>query len=96
MLSVLLSILMILSVWTVPASAFADEGISVTLQTAEITPGTSSVSVNLSRVPDSGILRVIEMDAGESYDSAKLNSYTNYYLKFNLPNFLDFSRLFAC
>ena len=77
MLSVLLSILMILSVWTVPASAFADEGISVTLQTAEITPGTSSVSVNLSRVPDSGILRVIEMDAGESYDSAKLNSYTN-------------------
>lgn len=63
MLSVLLSILMILSVWTVPASAFADEVISVTLQTAEITPGTSNVSVNLSRVPDSGILRVIEMDA---------------------------------
>lgn len=39
MLSVLLSILMILSVWTVPASAFADEVISVTLQTAEIIAG---------------------------------------------------------
>ena len=75
MLSILLSILMILSVWTVPASAFADEGITVTLQTAKITPETGSVSVSLSRVPDSGILRVIEMDAGESYSSAKLNSY---------------------
>ena len=66
MLSVLLSILMILSVWTVPASAFADEGISVTLQTAEITSETSSVSVSLSKVPASGILRVIELDAGEN------------------------------
>lgn len=75
MLSVLLSILMILSVWTVPASAFADEGISVSLQTAEITPETGSVSVNLSKVPASGILRVIELDAGESYNSASLNNY---------------------
>lgn len=75
MLSVLLSILMILSVWTVPASAFADEGISVTLQTAEITSETSSVSVSLSKVPASGILRVIELDAGENYSSANLNNY---------------------
>ena len=75
MISVLLSILMILSVWTVPASAFADEGISVSLQTAEITPETSSVSVSLSKVPSGGILRVIEMDAGESYSSANLNNY---------------------
>lgn len=75
MLSVLLSILMILSVWTVPASAFADEGISVTLQTAEITPETGSVNVSLSKVPTSGILRVIELDAGENYSSANLNNY---------------------
>lgn len=50
---------------------------SVTLQSSEITADTTSIAVSLANIPSSGILRVIQLDANETYLGNKLNNYTS-------------------
>ena len=52
---------------------------SVSIDTETVTNRTTELSVTLKNLPESGIFRVVQLDAGESYDSAKLNSYTSLY-----------------
>ena len=51
------------------------EPITVSISSTEITPDTTSITVNLSSVPSMGILRVVQLDAEDVYESSKLNSY---------------------
>ncbi|WP_369281975.1 DUF3783 domain-containing protein [Oscillibacter sp. GMB15532] len=50
---------------------------SVTLQDSEITADTTSIAVSLANIPSSGILRVIQLGANETYAGDKLNNYTS-------------------
>lgn len=49
----------------------------VTILQDSLTPADKSLEVSIGKVPASGILRVIQLDAGETYDSAQLNAYTS-------------------
>lgn len=77
LLSVLLTVIMLFSIWSVPFGVSASEMISV--KNSEITTDTQSVTVNLESLPSSGILRIVQMDENESYSSDKLNEYTSLY-----------------
>lgn len=73
-----LLVALIMAISTVPfaaASAFAQEqGISIT--TSTITPNTKSIEVTLAQGITAGFAKVIQLDSGEEYDTAKLFSYT--------------------
>ena len=84
--SIFLVLIMVLSLWNVPVYG-AGSGETVSVSENVVTSETSSITVQLTQVPDSGILRVIQMEAGESYDSSKLNSYTS--LNFTLAGNLE-------
>ena len=51
--------------------------VEITVQNGEVTSKTTSLTVNLSGVLSSGILRVVQLDAGDTYDAGKLNGYTS-------------------
>ena len=51
--------------------------VQITVSDTAVTPDTTSLKVKLSNVPSSGILRVVQLDAGETYEKSKLNSYTS-------------------
>ena len=55
----------------------AGDPVEITVQNGEVTSKTTSLTVNLSGVPSSGILRVVQLDAGDTYDAGKLNDYTS-------------------
>ena len=50
---------------------------SVSIGTQNVTNRTTELSVTLKNLPASGIFRVIQLGAEETYDSARLNSYTS-------------------
>ena len=52
---------------------------SVSISTPNVTNRTTELSVMLKNLPASGIFRVIQLGAEETYDSARLNSYTSLY-----------------
>ncbi len=52
---------------------------SVSIGTQNVTNRTTELSVTLKNLPASGIFRVIQLGAEETYDSARLNSYTSLY-----------------
>ena len=60
---------------TAAAEIAQAEPITVSISSTEITPDTTSIIVNISSVPSMGILRVVQLDAEDVYESSKLNSY---------------------
>ena len=82
MISIMVVFAMIVSMITIPSSAYADSA-KISIITENITNKTSEIEVNITELPSLGIIRVIEMDAGDDYNSSKLNDYTS--LKFSLP-----------
>ena len=60
---------------TAAAEIAQAEPLTVSISSTEITPDTTSITVNLSSVPSMGILRVVQLDAEDVYESSKLNSY---------------------
>ena len=60
---------------TAAAEIAQAEPITVSISSTKITPETTSITVNISSVPSMGILRVVQMDAEDVYESSKLNSY---------------------
>ena len=52
---------------------------SASIISKTVTNRTTELIVTLKNLPDSGIFRVVQLDADESFDSAKLNSYTSLY-----------------
>ena len=52
---------------------------SVSIGTQNVTNRTTELSVTLKNLPASGIFRVIQLGAEETYDSTRLNSYTSLY-----------------
>ena len=79
--SLLLVLAMMCCLMPMPAAATGENGI-LSIQEEQLTPESTSVTVELVQVPDSGILRVVQLDAGESYEESKLNSYSS--LNFSL------------
>ena len=61
---------------------------SATITTTLVTNRTTELKVQLKHLPSGGIFRIVELEAGESYDSSKLNSYTSLYFSVigNLQN----------
>ena len=82
MISIMVVFAMIVSMITIPSSAYADSA-KISIITENITNKTSEIEVNITELPSLGIIRVIEMDAGDDYNSSKLNDYTS--LNFSLP-----------
>lgn len=76
LMSILLTVVMLLSICSIPTYAFAS-GYSVSIKDTTITEETESITVNIPSLPSLGILRVIQMEEGENYDSSKLNNYTS-------------------
>ena len=70
--SVMLSLLMVFSLC--PLSVFAADR-TVTIQETTVTPETTALTVTFSDLPASGIFRIVAVDAGEDYESSKLNTY---------------------
>ena len=60
---------------TEPSRAAAPVQIAVSDTT--VTEDTAFLKVNLSRVPSTGILRIVQLDAGETYEQSRLNNYTS-------------------
>lgn len=60
---------------TAAAEIAQAEPITVSISSTKITPETTSITVNISSVPSMGILRVVQLDAEDVYESSKLNSY---------------------
>ena len=81
--ALMLALVMTLSVNGISAqAATSSEGIRITDE--KITTETTSIHVNLDRVPSLGILKVIQMDADEEYDASKLNTAEYQMLNFSL------------
>lgn len=61
---------------------------SVSIGTKTVTNRTETLSVTLKNLPESGIFRVVQLDAEETYDSSKLNTYTSLHFSVvsNLKN----------
>ena len=61
---------------------------SAAITTTPVTNRTTELKVQLKHLPSGGIFRIVELEAGESYDSSKLNSYTSLYFSVigNLQN----------
>ncbi len=72
-ISGLLSLVMLMTMIVVPS--FAAENTSITIKDDTIAADTVSITMDITEKPNSGILRVIQMDAGEQYNSDKLNNY---------------------
>ena len=72
-ISGLLSLVMLMTMIVVPS--FAAENTSITIKDDTITTDTVSITMDITEKPDLGILRVIQMDAGEQYNNDKLNNY---------------------
>ena len=70
--SVMLSLLMVFSLC--PLSVFAADR-TVTIKETTVTPETTALTVTFSDLPASGIFRIVAVDAGEDYESSKLNTY---------------------
>lgn len=51
--------------------------VQITVSDTTVTEDTTSLKVNLSSVPSSGILRIVQLDAGETYEQSRLNNYTS-------------------
>lgn len=66
----------------------ADPVPSAAITTTPVTNRTSELKLQLKHLPSGGIFRIVELEAGESYDSSKLNSYTSLYFSVvsNLQN----------
>ena len=60
---------------TEPSRAAAP--VQITVSDTTVTEDTASLKMNLSSVPSSGILRIVQLDAGETYEQSKLNNYTS-------------------
>ena len=81
--ALMLALVMTLSVNGISAqAATSSEGIRITDE--KITTETTSIHVNLDRVPSLGILKVIQMDAEQEYDASKLNTAEYQMLNFSL------------
>lgn len=65
----------------------AQDTISVSLLQDTLSEKDRSICISISRLPETGILRVIQMDAGEEYESGKLNNYAS--LNFSLVSKLS-------
>ena len=52
---------------------------SAAIRTSPVTNRVTELEVTLKNLPASGIFRIVQLDAGETYDSAKLNTYTSLY-----------------
>lgn len=52
---------------------------SVEIATKAVTNRTAELDVTLKHLPSSGIFRIVQLDAGETFDSSKLNGYTSLY-----------------
>ena len=52
---------------------------SAAITTSPVTNRVTQLEVTLKNLPASGIFRIVQLDAGETYDSAKLNNYTSLY-----------------
>lgn len=63
-ISGLLSLVMLMTMIVVPS--FAAGITSITIKDDAITTDTTSITVDITNLPSSGILRVIEMDTGGS------------------------------
>lgn len=61
---------------------------SVSIGTKTVTNRTETLSVTLKNLPESGIFRVVQLDAEETYASSKLNTYTSLHFSVvsNLKN----------
>lgn len=61
---------------------------SVSIGTKTVTNRTDTLSVTLKNLPESGIFRVVQLDAEETYASSKLNTYTSLHFSVvsNLKN----------
>lgn len=68
--------------------ADSDQVPSAAITTTPATNRTTELKVQLKHLPSGGIFRIVELEAGESYDSSKLNSYTSLYFSVvsNLQN----------
>lgn len=51
--------------------------VQITVSDQAVTPDTTSLTAEFSRVPSSGILRIVQLEKGETYEQSKLNSYTS-------------------
>ena len=81
--ALMLALVMTLSVNGISAqAATSSEGIRITDE--KITTETTSIHVNLDRVPSLEILKVIQMDADQEYDASKLNTAEYQMLNFSL------------
>ena len=60
---------------TEPSRAVAP--VQITVSDTTVTEDTAFLKVNLSSVPSSGILRIVQLDAGETYEQSRLNNYTS-------------------
>lgn len=83
-MSIFLAVCMMFSIAGFPAGASAA---GVTIKDTDLTTESKSVTVNLSQVPSLGVIKIIELDAGETYKSEDLFSYTELYFSafYNTP-----------
>lgn len=76
--ALLLAMVMMLTLPGFTAQAAVSEDQSqITIVEDAITTDTTSVKVQIANLPKAGILRIIQLDAGENYEEAKLNNYTS-------------------
>lgn len=76
LMSVFMTLIMLLSVAVVPAYGGDESGTpEITIVEDTLTPESTEITVRVANLPSLGILRVIEMDENEVYDSEKLNGY---------------------
>lgn len=80
--SLLLVLLMIITTAVSSAGGIFAAEKRISMITESITPQTTEIQVNISSLPASGILRVVQMDSSTDYVSANLNNYTS--LNFSL------------
>ena len=76
--ALLLAMVMMLTLPGFTAQAAVSEDQSqITIVEDAITTDTTSVKVQIANLPSAGILRIIQLDSGETYEEAKLNNYTS-------------------
>ena len=76
--ALLLAMVMMLTLPGFTAQAAVSEDLSqITIVEDAITTDTTSVKVQIANLPSAGILRIIQLDSGETYEEAKLNNYTS-------------------
>ena len=61
--------------------------VEISVSDTKVTKETTALTVNLSRVPAMGILRIIQLNAGDTYNKDNLNNYTS--LHFSLMKGLN-------